>query len=205
MSINTPQPGTDFYKSAQENGWLKVIRDYDDFDGNGHVCVDYPHYPADRIQASFQAALAAFDSGKEKARADSLKNELKQSLASIDPGSHVLTLRSARTWMVSILLDALHDTTGFQTDLLAQDTVLNQFQDHDKVANVYSYGSGFFSPEHFPRELENLLKEVQYDWIVIPMANRHLGGYANALGVAKKLGGQRMMGVIADGTTQELV
>lgn len=204
VSINTPQPGTDFYESVKAKGWLKEIKSYDDFDGNGQVCVNYPHYPAEKIQASFKAALNAFDTGKEKARSASLKTELEQSLASIEHGSRVLTLRSVRTWMISILLDTLKTKAGQPTDLLGQNTILDQFKENPAVQEIYSYGEGFFSPEHFPLDLESKIKQAAYDWVVVPMANRHMEGYANALGVARRLGGARLMGVFADGSSREL-
>ena len=204
VSVNTPQPGTDFYNTALEKGWLRDIGDYDEFDGNGQVCVDYPHYPADRIQATFNAALEAYDRGKEEARADSLKKTLGSSLEKIGPGQRVVTLRSVRNWMVSILLGALHNRTGAPTDLLAQDVVQEMFQNHKAVGSFFSYGAGFFSPDRFPRELENALRQNEYDWVVVPMANRHLEGYTNALEVARSLGGKHLMGIFADGTCLEL-
>lgn len=51
-SISTPQPGTPFYHEAKSNGWLtseNLMR----YDGM-HAVVDYPDYPANRIQAVFQ-------------------------------------------------------------------------------------------------------------------------------------------------------
>ena len=42
VSINTPQPGTDFYNSCIEKGLLKTETDNEGFDGNGHVVVEYP-------------------------------------------------------------------------------------------------------------------------------------------------------------------
>ncbi len=204
VSINTPQPGTDFYESVKAKGWLKEIKSYDDFDGNGQVCVNYPHYPAEKIQASFKAALAAFDSGRKKARSASLKSELENSLTSITTGNRVLTLRSVRTWMISILLDALKIKTGHPTDLLGQNIIQDQFKKHPAVRVTYSYGEGFFSPEQFPSELENKIRQTAYDWVIVPMANRHVEGYANALGVAQRLGATRLLGVFADGSSREL-
>ncbi len=204
VSINTPQPGTDFYETVKEKGWLKNIESYDDFDGNGQVCVNYPHYPAEKIQASFKAALAAFDTGKEKARSASLKSELEKSLESILPGSRVLTLRSVRTWMISILLDTLKNKAGQPTDLLGQNVILDQFSEHPAVEKTYSYGEGFFSPEQFPADLEKNIQQAAYDWVIVPMANRHLEGYENALEVARRLGAANLLGVFADGSACEL-
>jgi radical SAM superfamily enzyme YgiQ (UPF0313 family) len=49
VSTSTPQPGTPFYKLAQESGWL-LTEDLSHFDGYRAV-VDFPEYRADRIQA----------------------------------------------------------------------------------------------------------------------------------------------------------
>jgi anaerobic magnesium-protoporphyrin IX monomethyl ester cyclase len=48
VSTSTPQPGTPFYREAQENGWL-LTEDLSRFDGERAV-VSYPDYPADRIE-----------------------------------------------------------------------------------------------------------------------------------------------------------
>ena len=66
VSINTPQPGTDFYHSCAEESLIPLLNDWDGFDGNGHVVVNYPHYPAEEIQASFKNALKAFDLSLKK-------------------------------------------------------------------------------------------------------------------------------------------
>lgn len=49
LSTSTPQPGTPFYKLCKDNGWL-VTENISQYDGIRAV-VDYPTYPAQRIQA----------------------------------------------------------------------------------------------------------------------------------------------------------
>lgn len=49
LSTSTPQPGTPFYQLCQKNGWL-VTEDVSHYDGIRAV-VNYPDYPAERIQA----------------------------------------------------------------------------------------------------------------------------------------------------------
>jgi bacteriochlorophyll C8 methyltransferase len=49
LSTSTPQPNTPFYEQAKANGWL-VTEDFRYFNGWNAV-VDYPDYPAQRIQA----------------------------------------------------------------------------------------------------------------------------------------------------------
>jgi len=66
VSINTPQPGTDFYNSCVEKNLIKTQVTNDKFDGNGHVVVEYPNYCAEEIQNKQHEALDAFDRGKAK-------------------------------------------------------------------------------------------------------------------------------------------
>lgn len=49
LSTSTPQPGTPFYDLCKREGWL-VTEDINQYDGTRAV-VDYPDYPAARIQA----------------------------------------------------------------------------------------------------------------------------------------------------------
>jgi len=55
-SISTPQPGTPFYRDAATKGWLTTtnLMKYDGM----HAVVDYPDYPAERIQQVFQSLWA---------------------------------------------------------------------------------------------------------------------------------------------------
>ena len=205
VSINTPQPGTDFYHSARERGWLKPVADYDAYDGNGQVCVDYPHYPAERIQATFRAALEAFDRGKQAASRESLMIRLGKALVPIPRGSRVLVLRSVRMWMISILLEALHRHRGVRADVLAQEAVREELQGHPQVNRVYSYGSGFFSPDCLTEGLQHSLRSQGYDWVLIPMANNHEAGYDNVLQVAMRLEAGRLMAVYTVGCARELI
>lgn len=59
-----------------------------------------------------------------------------------------------------------------------------------------------FSPEQFPPELESRIRQAAYDWVIVPMANHHMEGYANALGVARKLERFHLLGVFADGSSK---
>lgn len=49
VSTSTPQPGTPFYRQAQQQGWLttEALEHYDGF----RAVISYPDYPADRIAA----------------------------------------------------------------------------------------------------------------------------------------------------------
>jgi anaerobic magnesium-protoporphyrin IX monomethyl ester cyclase len=180
VSINTPQPGTDFYNSCTEESLIPQSNDWEGFDGNGHVVVNYPHYPAEEIQASFSNALSAFDMGKGKAQAQAFAENTNISI--IPSESRILILRCVRSWMVRLILENLHPKN--KADVLGQDVSLNDLKGISGLGEFYSYGSGFFATESFSAELIKKLKEQHYDLVLIPVANNHLEGFQNVLEVA---------------------
>jgi anaerobic magnesium-protoporphyrin IX monomethyl ester cyclase len=180
VSINTPQPGTDFYNSCTEESLISQSNDWEGFDGNGHVVVNYPHYPAEEIQASFRNALTAFDLGKGKAQAKTFAENTNTSI--IPSGSRILLLRCVRSWMIRLIMENLHPKN--KADVLGQDISLNDLKDLSGLGEFYSYGSGFFATESFTSELIKELKEKHYDLVLIPVANNHLEGFQNVLEIA---------------------
>ena len=180
VSINTPQPGTDFYDSCVEESLIPESNDWEGFDGNGHVVVNYPHYPAEEIQASFRNALNAFDLGKGKAQEQAFAENTNTSI--IPARSRILILRCVRSWMIRLILENLHPKN--KADVLGQDISLNDLKDISGLEEFYSYGSGFFAAESFTSELIQELKDRQYDLVLIPVANNHLEGFQNVLEVA---------------------
>lgn len=48
FSIAIPFPGTEFYRMAEEHGWL-IERDWSKFDGNNYAVVSYPDLRADEL------------------------------------------------------------------------------------------------------------------------------------------------------------
>jgi radical SAM superfamily enzyme YgiQ (UPF0313 family) len=180
VSINTPQPGTDFYDSCVEESLIPESNDWEGFDGNGHVVVNYPHYPAEEIQASFRNALTAFDLGKGKAQEQAFAENTNTSI--IPARSRILILRCVRSWMIRLILENLHPKN--KADVLGQDISLNDLKDISGLEEFYSYGSGFFAAESFTSELIQELKDRQYDLVLIPVANNHLEGFQNVLEVA---------------------
>ncbi len=203
VSINTPQPGTDFYESCVDASYLTEQAGWQDFDGNGHVVVDYPHYPAQEIKSMFDAALDAFDKGKLKAASMGASyadtdTPLRRSLRS---GATVLLLRSARTWMIQQIVAALPD---IMLDVLGQETVAREIGDLSGVREYLSYGAGFFAIERIDDALLDTLRRRRYDCVLLPMANNHLPGYQNVLEVAQHLQPRRILGVLPEGGVQEL-
>ena len=180
VSINTPQPGTDFYNYCEKESLISSSNDWQGFDGNGHVVVNYPHYPKEEIQASFRKALNAFDLGKGKAQE---KIFAENTNAHIIPESKILILRCVRIWMIRLILENLYPKN--KADVLGQDISLNDLKKISGLKDFYSYGSGFFSTESISTELMQKLKEKQYDLVLVPVANNHLESFQNVLEVAQ--------------------
>jgi hypothetical protein len=204
VSINTPQPGTDFYNTCVENSYLKTGTQWQDFDGNGHVVVDYPNYPAENIQKMFNKALDAFDRGKSVANGSHFLVTARESSAIIPEHSRVLLLRSARQWMIHLILQSLDTLPHAVIDLLGQDSVMDDFHGNPHVNNLYTYGQGFFSADTFPPQLADQLKAKDYDVVIVPLANNHLDGYQNVLEVAELFQPKQLLGIYPEGHFKEL-
>ncbi len=201
VSINTPQPGTDFYNSCIEKGLLKTETDNEGFDGNGHVVVEYPNYRAEQIQEKQREALTAFDFGKAKANTASFMDTAKRSLQSIPENSNVLILRSARPWMIQNIIEAMNQYRKIRVDLLGQDAVIEELKCNPGVEHAYSYGDGFFSPDTIDSYLIEQLNNKAYDFVLLPMANNHLDGYRNVIEIARLIEPKFILGVYPEGNT----
>ncbi len=199
VSINTPQPGTDFYNSCIEKNLLKAQITNEGFDGNGHVVVEYPNYSAEQIQNKQREALAAFDRGKTKADATLFIDVAKESLNKIPENSNVLVLISARNWLIQNIIVAMNQYRKTRVDILGQDTLIEELHSNPGVVSVYSYGNGFFSAETMEPYLIEKLISKSYDYILVPMANNHLEGYRNVLKVAQLIEPKVILGVYPEG------
>ena len=195
VSINTPQPGTDFYNSCVEKSLLSPATNWEGFDGNGQVVVHYPHYPAEEIQSSFKKALSAFDLGKEKSQSGTFSENAKSSFNLIPEGARVLVLRSVRNWMVRLILENLNNNV----DLLGQDVSAKDLEGLAGLNQIHSYGSGFFSAESISTDLIEKLRNEQYDFILVPVANNHLQGFQNVLEVAQQIDPENIFYVYPEG------
>ncbi|MEC7641856.1 MAG: radical SAM protein [Nitrospinota bacterium] len=202
VSVNTPQPGTDFYHQAREQALLAPDLQWADYDGNGHVVIDYPHYSAKKIRKKFDDALAAFDQGKERTRSAAFLEKARRSFGQFPKQSRVLVLRSARSWMIHLILEALADLRGIHADLLGQDQATVDFQ--PKVNHYYTYGDGFFSADALPLGISGQLRNNAYDFALLPMANNHLAGYQNVIEVACMAQPKSIFGIYPDGEVRFL-
>ncbi len=204
VSVNTPQPGTDFYKSALEQNLIRTRGDWSAFDGAGHVVVDYPHYPAEQIREMFQKALSAFDNGKGAAASAPFMQTAGTSMEQIPKGSRVLVLRNARLWLVFLIAEALKNFRDIRPDLLGQNAVADAAHSNPFVEQFYSYGDGFFSARCLTGNLLEELKANRYDTILVPLANNHLEGYRNVLEAVRLLHPAPLVGVYPDGSLVRL-
>jgi hypothetical protein len=200
VSINTPQPGTDFYNSCLEESLLSSSTTWEGFDGNGQVVVHYPHYPAEEIQSNFKKALTAFDFGKEEAQSRIFSKNAKPSFQLIPEGTRVLLLRCVRNWMIRLILKNLDK--NINVDLLGQNVSEKDLIDLEGLNQIYSYGNGFFSAESISAELIEKLRNEQYDFVLIPVANNHLQGYQNVLEVAETILPKDILYVYPEGHLQ---
>jgi hypothetical protein len=197
VSINTPQPGTDFYNSCVDESLLSPSTNWEGFDGNGQVVVHYPHYPAEEIQTNFNKALTAFDMGKKQVQSKAFSNNAKSSFNIIPDRSRVLVLRNVRNWMIRLILENLN--TKAQVDLLGQDVSVKDMEDIDGLNQVYSYGTGFFSAKSVSTDLIEKLESENYDFVLVPVANNHLQGYQNVLEVAQMIQPEEILYIFPEG------
>ena len=199
VSINTPQPGTDFYNSCIEKNLIKTQVTNDKFDGNGHVVVEYTNYRAEEIQKKQHEALDAFDRGKAKIDAKAFMAIAKASFKAIPQNSSVLVLRSARLWMIQIIITAMNQYRKSNVDLLGQNAIAEELESNSGIDRIYNYGDGFFSLETIEPHLMEQLRKKAYEYVLLPMANNHLGGYRNVLDVARSIEPKVILGVYPEG------
>ncbi len=204
VSINTPQPGTDFYRYAVENSLLKTGLNANDYDGNRNIVVAYPNYSAEQIQKKFDETFAAFDRGQEKNRALAFESQANQAFSVFSKKSKTLILRCARPWMIHLVLDSLFRLRSIKSDLLGQANAMLDFQDHPTIGKKYAYESGFFSKETISNDLISKLRRMKYETVIIPMANNHIDGYRNVYEVAQLLQPLSIFGIYPDGTVKKL-
>ncbi len=165
----------------------------------------YPGYSSTAIMENRRKALAAFDQGKAEFNSKAFLRTAQKSFEEIPEDARVLVLRSARPWFVSLALEALSTFRNVAPDLLAQDEILDHFKKQKGLGQMYSYGSGFFSPECLSEDLKAALCERQYDVLMIPAANNHLAGYKNVFDVAKQLNAKSIVAVFPEGDIKILL
>ena len=102
--------------------------------------------------------------------------------------------------MIRLILENLNKKT--HVDLLGQNVSAKDLEDLEGLNQIYSYGLGFFSAESIPTDLIEKLRNQQYDFVLVPVANNHLQGYQNVLEVAKMILPEDILHVYPEGRLQ---
>ena len=68
-----------------------------------------------------------------------------------------------------------------------------------KNYNIYNYGDGFFSLDTIEAHLIKQLKNKEYDYVILPVANNHIEGYRNVLDVARLIEAKVILGIYPEG------
>jgi len=195
VSINTPQPGTPFYKDACKKGWI-LTKDWKKYDGGNFAVVDFPHYSSKDVEQTYRDVLSCYDDGLyEKNREEFLKN-LTGFLNDISVTGALLLGRAARMWHVRLIAEAVKT----QVDILSQDGI--PLKKIPNQGHVYTYGSGFFTCDSLSSEM--LGKIDYYSAILIPCNNFRGDGYMEWERLVKNLDGVRGFFVFPDGTGAEI-
>jgi hypothetical protein len=102
--------------------------------------------------------------------------------------------------MIRLILENLNKEAN--VDLLGQNVSAKDLEDLQGLNQIYSYGTGFFSAESMPADLIEKLKNVQYDFVLVPIANNHLQGFQNVLEVAQQIDPENVFYVYPEGRLQ---
>ncbi len=102
--------------------------------------------------------------------------------------------------MIRLILENLNGRA--QVDLLGQDVSAKDMEDMDRLNQVYSYGTGFFSAESISADLIEKLRGEHYNFILVPVANNHLQGYQNVLEVAQMILPEEILYIYPEGHLQ---
>ena len=202
VSINTPLPGTPFYKIAKEKGYLRAKK-WNEFDGGNAPVVSYPDYSSEEIEKNFKEALSVYDSGTYEYRRKEFLETAGNQLDKIDKPKKILVLRSARMWHMKLVLEILFDYYKKNVDILAQDNVVPQLSSDKRIKNIHTYGEGFFSPEIISKDFYKTLNRQNYDTIVLAYNSKDRDSYKNIFDTIKRLNAKRVFGFFQDGRIRE--
>jgi len=202
VSINTPQPGTPFYRIAKEKGYIKAKK-WNEFDGGNAPVVGYPDYSSEEIEETFKEALSAYDSGTHEYRREKFREIAGYQLSKIDKPNKILVLRSARMWHMNLVLEILFDYYKKSVDILAQDNVVPLLSPDRRINKLFSYGEGFFNPNNISKDLYKRLNNENYDTIVLAYNSTNRDSYKNIFDTIKNLNVNTIIGFFQDGRIRE--
>ncbi len=179
-SICTPQPGTPFYKWAQEKNVIKTFTSQD-YDGGNRVVIDYPDYSSEEIMKMYLKAQKYYDIALKNRFAVKI-NESVPMLQQLS-FTKILVLRTSRMPQMDIALRTLRSVFSASTiDVLGQSVVYDElmFLKQEKIIdNIYLYDGGFFSAEKLNVPLLDEIRNRQYDCVFVVYNNLKGRGYEN--------------------------
>ena len=200
MSINTPQPGTPFYKKAKEAGVL-LTDDWHKFDGGRQSVVSYPDYPAAEIVRTYDDVLRHYDRGLYRRNAESFQRRFAETLnrSGSRDARRVLVLRSTRMWHVRSTVESLR-TVGAEVSLLGQNRIQPDVEDLRGLSKFYSYGDGHMHPDSIEPELIRSIRDQEYDLVLVLYNNMTGRSYENVRKVAHRIAAGKVAAVGYDGS-----
>lgn len=185
VSINTPQPGTPFYKWAEKNNYL-LTKDWLKYDGGLFSVVDRPEYPAERVEAAFQNVLSMYDKGLEKREYNILKAKFIEQLKKIDfKIQNLILLRSNRMWQINIFIEAVKAfDENIKIDIIGQSIVKDSLTKNNRIKKIFYYDDGFFNFEKFIKNQELVGLKSKYTAAVVFYNNETGSGYEEVQKIA---------------------
>ncbi|MBU1152687.1 radical SAM protein [bacterium] len=206
ISICTPQPGTPFYKIAQEKGYL-INEDLRKFDGAQSAVISYPAYSSNDIYQTFRYAFQCYDQGLEERKRikflPKLINNLQIHL--LDNIKKVLLLRCGRMWQVNLGMEALKKIfPDSKIDILCQANIKNVIEDNLNVNKIYVYGDGFINLDTFDKLLLPQLTNEDFDLVVVLYNNSTGRGFQEVNRLAMSLNPKKIIAINPDGEIEQV-
>ncbi|MEW5693324.1 MAG: radical SAM protein, partial [Candidatus Hydrogenedentota bacterium] len=198
VSIATPQPGTPFYKWAQDNGYI-IRTEWSQFDGGNYAVVSYPDYQREEIEAMFRIALFKYDGGRYERDGRYIKNRVLNELKRYTINK-AICFRTNRMWHIWSFLDAICEVLkDKRIDFIIQPAVKEIFEKDKRINRIYIYDKGFFNRDIFPEELFNTIKYQSYDTAIIFVNHPEGKGYDNVYNIAKDSAIPQILYIFPDG------
>ncbi len=204
MSINTPQPGTPFYKKAKEAGVL-LTEDWHKFDGGRQAVVSYPNYSAAEILQTYDDVLRHYDRGLYRRNRELFLKRFGETFGAVGgrptrgSARRVLLLRSTRMWHIRLAVEGLR-SSGAEVELLGQNRIQRDVPSVGGVSKFYSYGDGHFHSDSIEAPLLRALRDQHYDLILVPYNNMTGRSYENVRSVARGIAADCVAAVAYDGS-----
>ena len=204
VSICTPQPGVPFYEWGRDEGIIDT-GSWSRFDGGEDAVLSLPGYSAERIKATRQKALEAYDEARRTRDSAIFRRnwDRETSSAGIDP-ERLLLFRSSRDWSLDSLLGAVFDTWSCKVAFLCHSDRVRRFTNaHPKIIPIAAGDGGFLNWETLGEKARRELIAYRADTALIPANTLHCRGYGNVVDIAKKSGARRILFVDAAGRLKD--